>query len=95
MAQSTSVIPADEQSNFVIFRDCLSEPVLRILAAPPKKQPKSRRRVKKSKKASKSGDTEAEAEKLDSHDDEPNAAEDLADFIDVRSPIRMLPNHLI
>lgn len=44
-------IPADEQSNYEAFRECLSEPVLRALAAPvDKPKPKRKRHAKKESK---------------------------------------------
>ncbi|KAF1920319.1 hypothetical protein BDU57DRAFT_10679 [Ampelomyces quisqualis] len=43
------VVPADEQSNYETFRDCLSEPVLKALAMPAERpMPKKNRHTKKS-----------------------------------------------
>jgi hypothetical protein len=81
-------IPPDEQSNYETFRECLSEPVLRALAAPvdkPKKKRRARHRKKDSKdskvetpeKSATNGTSEAEG------DQEANDAEDLGEFIDV------------
>ncbi|KAH7085598.1 hypothetical protein BKA63DRAFT_400497 [Paraphoma chrysanthemicola] len=47
----TETIRPDEQSNYEIFRDCLSEPVLKALALPQDKpRPKKKRHAKKSSK---------------------------------------------
>ncbi|KAJ4321872.1 hypothetical protein N0V94_002706 [Neodidymelliopsis sp. IMI 364377] len=44
-------IPADEQSNYETFRDCMSEPVMKALALPAEKEkPKKKRMAKKSAK---------------------------------------------
>ncbi|KAF2501633.1 hypothetical protein BU16DRAFT_500870 [Lophium mytilinum] len=80
-----SMIPADEQTNYEIFRDCVSEPVLRILAAPPKKEPKKRRREKKSKKPSKTTDVKQDSEPEPEPPSPPNDAEDLSEFIEYLS----------
>jgi hypothetical protein len=78
-------IPADEQSNYETFRDCLSEPILKLLAAPlDKANSKKRRNVKKSSKE-KNGMTAREAKITVSHRDaQASDAEDLGDFIEVQ-----------
>ncbi|KAI4634615.1 hypothetical protein J4E83_001934 [Alternaria metachromatica] len=80
-------IPAEEQSNFETFRDCLSEPVLKALAAPIEK-PKSKKK-RHAKKGSRSGKNEivkqevvptvVEAQETD--------AEDLGEFIEYLSTL--------
>ncbi|KAI4627333.1 uncharacterized protein J4E87_003896 [Alternaria ethzedia] len=80
-------IPAEEQSNFETFRDCLSEPVLKALAAPIEK-PKSKKK-RHAKKGSKGGKDEVvkqepvptavEAQETD--------AEDLGEFIEYLSTL--------
>ncbi|KAI4665042.1 uncharacterized protein J4E79_003341 [Alternaria viburni] len=80
-------IPAEEQSNFETFSDCLSEPVLKALAAPIEK-PKSKKK-RHAKKGSKSGKNEivkqevvptvVEAQETD--------AEDLGEFIEYLSTL--------
>ncbi|KAI4697700.1 uncharacterized protein J4E84_000833 [Alternaria hordeiaustralica] len=75
-------IPAEEQSNFETFRDCLSEPVLKALAAPIEKpKPKKKRHAKKGSKSGKNEivkqevvPTMVEAQETD--------AEDLGEFIE-------------
>ena len=85
-------ISADEQSNYETFRDCLSEPVLRALAAPIEK-PKARkkRHAKKSSKE-KNEDTRKRKDGIatktttSTANDEPSDAEDLGEFIEVHYP---------
>ena len=49
-------IPATEQSNFETFRDCVSEPVLKALAAPSEKaKPKEKKNKKKKKRNAQNG----------------------------------------
>ncbi len=76
MAPPTSVIPAKEQSNYEIFRECLSEPVLRTLAVTPEK-PKRRRGGKRTGSVKEGQDDQSVGQK------ESNDAEDLGEFIDV------------
>ncbi|KAH7138261.1 hypothetical protein B0J11DRAFT_587433 [Dendryphion nanum] len=87
----TDIIPADEQSNYETFRECLSEPVLRILAKPidtPKT--KKKRKLQHAKKGSKSSVTPLSTEHkiplepIAREDAEPthDDAEDLGEFID-------------
>lgn len=65
----------DTSNNFATFRDCLSDPVIRKLAAKPQK-------VQKKKKASRrKSDTPTEIAGVS---EDGNDAEDLAEFIDVR-----------
>lgn len=45
-------IPAEEQSNYETFRDCMSEPIMKALAAPMEKpKPKKKRHAKKGSKS--------------------------------------------
>ncbi|KAJ4365857.1 hypothetical protein N0V83_008479 [Neocucurbitaria cava] len=84
-------IPADEQSNYETFRDCLSEPVLRALAAPVEKpKAKKKRHARKSSKRKTTGTIEkdkAQTEVVNSNAESTEAqasdAEDLGDFIEV------------
>lgn len=71
-----------EKTNYETFRDCLSEPVLRTLAAPIGK-------AKKKKKSRRGKLTAGKVEKVtmqpDGTDENDNtAAEDLGEFIDAR-----------
>ena len=82
-------IPAEEQSNYETFRDCLSEPVLKALAAPVEKpKPKKKRHAKKSSKdkncnvEKSKGETETNAI-ISNGDAQPSDAEDLGEFIEV------------
>lgn len=79
MAES---IPEDEKNNYETFRECLSEVVLKGLAAPTDK-PK-RRRTKKRENAAAgfgNGGTGARKEEAEQRGDD---AEELGEFIDVR-----------
>ncbi|KAF2685694.1 hypothetical protein K458DRAFT_486537 [Lentithecium fluviatile CBS 122367] len=82
-------IPEEEQSNYEIFRDCLSEPMLRALVAPAEK-------AKKKKKARKARSSVGKKEEIEAKVDEPNekgegsAAEDLGEFIDYLSSVIFL-----
>ncbi|KAH7401423.1 hypothetical protein BKA66DRAFT_565063 [Pyrenochaeta sp. MPI-SDFR-AT-0127] len=89
-------LPADELSNYETFRECLSEPVLRALAAPTEK-PKTRKK-RHAKKESKSGiDSVAGKGKIDKGNDgnekdtsgdtdaQATDAEDLGEFIEYLS----------
>ncbi len=86
-------IPAEEQSNYETFRECLSEPLLRALSEPAEK-PKAKKK-RHMRKASKSGkqnvddniSKETTTEAVDTQTS--TAAEDLGEFIDVRTT---LPN---
>ncbi len=82
-------IPAEEQSNYETFRECLSEPLLRALSEPVEK-PKAKKK-RHLRKASKNGKHNVEenisketttTEVIDTQTS--TAAEDLGEFIDVR-----------
>ncbi|KAF2641264.1 hypothetical protein P280DRAFT_506863 [Massarina eburnea CBS 473.64] len=76
-------IPDDEKSNYETFRDCLSEPVLRDLAAPVENKGKKKKsRTRKSLKGYVDKVTENERVKVEAEDDLSSAAEDLGEFID-------------
>jgi hypothetical protein len=78
----TEPIPAEEQANYETFRDCLSEPVLKALAAPTEKlKPKKKKRH--AKKGSKNGVVKVMAEVNGSADTQASDAEDLGEFIEV------------
>ena len=85
----SDAISADEQSNYETFRECLSEPILRALAAPaeqPKPKPKRKRHVKKASKSGQNNvleDDQAPKETIKADDTQSTAAEDLGEFIDV------------
>ena len=83
-------IPADEQSNYETFRDCLSEPVLKALAVPVEKpKPKKKRHAKKSSKdkngikEKSTGETKTSGT-TSNGDAQPSDAEDLGEFIEVQ-----------
>jgi len=78
-------VPADEQSNYETFRDCLSEPVLKALAMPVEKaKPKKKRHVKKGSKE-KNYVKVAEIKSSISHREaHASDAEELGEFIEVR-----------
>lgn len=81
-------IPAEEQSNFETFRDCLSEPVLKALAAPIEKpKPKKKRHAKK---GSKSGNNEIVKQEVAPTvvETQETDAEDLGEFIEVYHPYK-------
>jgi hypothetical protein len=78
-------IPVQEQANYETFRDCLSEPVLKALAAPIEKpKPKKKRHAKK---GSKNSLVKHVTEVNDSADTHTTDASDLGEFIDVLSPL--------
>ncbi|KAI4922232.1 hypothetical protein J4E90_000660 [Alternaria incomplexa] len=80
-------IPAEEQSNFETFRDCLSEPVLKALAAPIEKpKPKKKRHAKK---GSKSGNNEIVKQEVAPTvvETQETDAEDLGEFIEYLSTL--------
>ena len=90
-------IPAEEQSNYETFRDCMSEPIMKALALPAEKgKTKTKRTAKKRAKYKPVGmfapakpQTEAPANSTPSGTD----AEDLGEFIDVRpQPILQDPS---
>ncbi|KAL6707416.1 hypothetical protein ACN47E_004195 [Coniothyrium glycines] len=82
-------IPTEEQSNYETFRDCMSEPILKALAAPieaPKA--KQKRHQKKSSRSGRIGMTEnnASAETSSARQEASTTdAEDLSDFIEFLS----------
>jgi hypothetical protein len=80
----TEPTPAEEQANYETFRDCLSEPVLKVLAAPTEKpKPKRKRHVKK---GSRNGVVKHEGVVVEvngSMDTQASDAEDLGEFIEV------------
>jgi hypothetical protein len=78
------VMPTEEQTNYETFRECLSEPVLRSLAAPVEKPKRKRRHAKKSSKSSVGEDRVEDAAKSPTDVEQGNDAEDLGEFIDVR-----------
>lgn len=89
MAES---IPAEEQSNYETFRDCMSEPIMKALALPAEKEkPKRKRTAKKSAKYKPVGmftPAKPQVEALSTiSTNAPSGtdAEDLGEFVDVRS----------
>ena len=83
-------IPAEEQSNYETFRDCLSEPVLKALAAPVEKpKPKKKRHAKKGSRSGRSEVVKQESTQTDVNKSEEAGgtdAEDLGEFIEVCHP---------
>jgi hypothetical protein len=71
-------IPDEEQSNYETFRECLSEPVLRTLAAPVEKVKR-----KKERKRRRSGGKRVEEVRVERIEEDGTTAEDLGEFIDV------------
>jgi hypothetical protein len=82
-------IPAEEQSNYETFRDCLSEPVLKVLAAPVEKPKlKQKRHAQRSSKEKNAVKSVAKAEPKRSistttNDPQASDAADLGEFIEV------------
>lgn len=94
-------IPAEEQSNYETFRDCLGESILRALAAPGEKtrKKKGRKSARKGAGGNKNGalgekeEGEGKEETATAGAEEAaNAAEDLGEFIDVRTPFPLTPS---
>ena len=88
-------IPAEEQSNYETFRDCLSEPVLKALAAPiEKSKPKKKRHAKRGSKGRESDIAQQETALAikPSPEAQQADAEDLGEFIEVRPPPIILPS---
>ena len=84
-SRMVETIPADEQSNYETFRDCLSEPVLKALAAPVEKpKPKKKRHAKKSSKDKNGVREKSKGETETNGDAQPSDAEDLGEFIEVQ-----------
>ncbi|KAF2175600.1 hypothetical protein K469DRAFT_646988 [Zopfia rhizophila CBS 207.26] len=82
-------IPAEEQSNYETFRECLSEPVLKALAAPVEKPKKKRaHRKRKSKDGVKlKGSVNYKKDEKAMEEEGANDAEDLGEFIDYLSSL--------
>jgi hypothetical protein len=89
-------IPADEQTNYETFRDCLSEPVLKALAAPVhKERPKKKRLAKKSARSRTVGLFAGNRARVEHDEASGDAAgggaqadaEDLGEFIDYLSSL--------
>ncbi|KAL1800154.1 hypothetical protein ACET3X_000496 [Alternaria dauci] len=82
-------IPAEEQSNYETFRDCMSEPIIKALAAPIEKpKPKKKRHAKKGSKSGKSEVVRQESTATNiGGSDEGTDAEDLGEFIEYLSTI--------
>lgn len=90
MAETT---PADEHANYETFRDCLSEPVLKALAAPGEKpKSKKKRHTKKSSKDKNSTVTNREAQVevkvISSRETRQSDAEELGEFIEVSTNVQ-------
>jgi hypothetical protein len=84
------VIPVEEQSNYETFRDCMSEPIMKALALPEQKEKNRKKRIAKKRAKYKPVGMFAPAKpqvETSSSDIAPSAAdaEDLGEFIDVRS----------
>ncbi|KAF1839793.1 hypothetical protein BDW02DRAFT_486096 [Decorospora gaudefroyi] len=81
-------IPAEEQANYEIFRDCLSEPVLKALAAPiDKPKPKKKKHAKRGSKNSISKPEIQQNEANSSENTPTSDAEDLGEFIEYLSAL--------
>ncbi|EDU49270.1 hypothetical protein PtrSN002B_009276 [Pyrenophora tritici-repentis] len=84
-------IPDEEQSNYETFRDCLSEPVLKALAAPIEKpKPKKKRHAKKGSQGIKNDVVQEEtspAAVKPSSEAQQADAEDLGEFIEYLSTL--------
>jgi len=85
-------IPENEQSNYEIFRECVSVPVLKALALPaekPKKTAKKRKEARVHGKKNSGGKKIMVEKETEEHEGglfgEGNDAEDLGDFIEVHS----------
>ncbi|KAF2008197.1 hypothetical protein P154DRAFT_479733 [Amniculicola lignicola CBS 123094] len=79
----TEQIPSEEQSNYEIFRDCLSEPVLKALATPTAKPKKQKRAHRKKGSGGQALEEKNEDKKGETNvDEDTTAAEDLSEFID-------------
>lgn len=86
------VIPAEEQSNYETFRDCMSEPIMKALALPEQKEKNKKKRIAKKRAKYKPVGMFASAKpqvEAPSTDNAPSAtdAEDLGEFIDVCSQL--------
>lgn len=79
------IIAPEEQSNLETFRDYLSEPVLRVLAAPfGNLKSSTKKRARRKGKEGKKDRVQAEDIAKKAMAEEGNAAEDLGDFIEVQ-----------
>jgi hypothetical protein len=77
-------IPAEEQSNYEIFRDCLSEPVLKALAIPQDKpRPRKKRHAKKRSKDKNGNREDFRTEVAPVATAQASDTEDLGEFIEV------------
>lgn len=83
-------IPAEEQSNYETFRDCMSEPIMKALALPTaKEKTKTKRMAKKRAKYKPVGlfaPAKPQVETPTTTAPTGTDAEDLGEFIDVRFP---------
>jgi hypothetical protein len=78
-------MPPEEQSNYKTFRDCLSEPVLKALAAPTEKpKPKKKRHAKKGSKNNVVKPETVVSSVNNGADTHASDASDLGEFIEVR-----------
>jgi hypothetical protein len=84
------LIPTDEQWNYETFRDCLSEPVLRALAAPIEKaKPRTKRYAKKGSKERDGATVKSKkvhANGIHTGGVTASDTEELGDFIEVSQP---------
>jgi hypothetical protein len=81
------LIPAEEQANYETFRDCLSEPVIKALAAPVEKSKTRKKRHAKKNSKERNGVNEKKRAGLETPTTDLPAsdAEDLGEFIEVTS----------
>lgn len=80
LVEPSQMIPLEEKSNYEVFRECLSDVLIRKLTTKPSK-PARRRATKGRKNAIKPVNAAASEEEQSASD-----AEDLGDFIDVGNP---------
>ncbi|CAI9632983.1 hypothetical protein GT037_000582 [Alternaria burnsii] len=82
-------IPAGEQSNYETFRDCMSEPIIKALAAPIENpRPKKKRHAKKGSKSGKNEVMKPESTEANTDGSEKGTdAEDLGEFIEYLSTL--------
>jgi len=79
------LITPEEQANYETFRECLSDPVLKSLAAPVEKPKKKKKSERKSMKNNGDAGKRMRGEST-RVDEAPNDAEELSEFIDVTTP---------
>jgi hypothetical protein len=79
-------IAPGEQANYETFRECLSDPVLRSLAAPIEKPKKKKKSERKSLKNNTKADDAVQSESTHVVEEATNDAEELGEFIDVTTP---------